>query len=252
MGGLDRLFLVTALIAAGAAFPALVARARKPSHILLLLSTGGMVALYFGELIPEVLHEGGWLSVVIILGVWALFSRIPGLHHHGSGEEHAGHHHEDSYPGLLVLSMSAHGLASGALLFTASNLSGFAADAAFGALLAHKGYEAISVSTLLREKIAGTRRYLALLTIYVLSFPVGYLGAATAGWALGGGLDAEHVEQAATILGSLAIGTLMSCMLHDFLQPSVRRIRERRSEAVWLVFGAVISLLLTSGGGHAH
>lgn len=252
MGGLERLILVTALIAAGAAFPALVARARKPSAILLLLSTGGLVALYFGELIPEVLHEGGWLSVVIILGVWALFSRIPGLHHHGSGQEHVGHDHEDSYPGLLVLSMSAHGLASGALLFTTTHLSGYAADAAFGALLAHKGYEAISVSSLLREKVLRTRRYLALLSVYVFSFPAGYAAAAASAWALGGGLDAEHVEQAATILGSLAIGSLMSCMLHDFLQPSLRRIRERRSEAVWLVLGAVISLLLTSGGGHGH
>lgn len=245
VAGLDRLIGITVLMSLGCGLPAFVARMRTPSRTLLLLSTGGLVALFGGELIPEVLQKGGGISLGIILAVWFGFSRIPGLHHHGSGHEHDGHDHEHSYPGLLVLSMGAHAIASGALLFTASNLSGAAADAAFGALLAHKGYEAISVSSLLRDQVTSDRKYAFWTGLYLAAFPFGFSLAAITARLMGGDLVPSHVELAAVVLGSIAIGTLMSCVLHDFLMPSLRRVRERKLEAIWIALGAVIALWLT-------
>ena len=50
-------------------------------------------------------EAGGWLAAAIIVIVWVVFSRLPGLHHHGSGHEHEGHDHEHSYPTLIVVTI---------------------------------------------------------------------------------------------------------------------------------------------------
>jgi hypothetical protein len=103
----------------------------------------------------------------------------------------------------------------------------------------------MSVSSLLRAQVESTRRYRFWLAVYIVSFPVGWALAVFIARLLAGRWDPAQMEYVAACLGALAIGTLMSCMLHDFLMPSLRRVRERRHDAIWLLIGAALSIVLT-------
>ena len=49
----------------------------------------------------------------------------------------------------------------------------------------------------------------------------------------------------AMVISSVAVGSLMGCMIHDFLIPSLKHVRARRHEAAWLVLGGALTFLFT-------
>src|SRR5262249_38341826 len=152
---------------------------------------------------------------------------------------HLHHHHPDHDPdsdgiahlsvGFLMTSMVAHCLASGMFLALSRDLSSSVERGVFWALIAHKGYEALSVSLVLQERLRSPRRLLWLTAAYALSLPAGV--ALTVGLAAlmgGAGYDEAWLRTAAMVMGSIAAGSLMGCMVHDFLIPSYHHVRERR------------------------
>ena len=174
-----------------AAVPRFYSRAKEHSRVLLLIGTGGLLSLYFGDLLPDVLKLGGRSSIAIIVGVWAIYSIVHVFHlshhdhHHGDGHAHAGDSSGTLF--LLMAAMVSHCLSSGMLLALSDELSAKLAATVFLALIAHKGYEALAFSLLLGDRLKTAKAFFGCIAIYAASFPAGSSSRATAalpwGWA---------------------------------------------------------------------
>jgi zinc transporter ZupT len=122
------------------------------------------------------------------------------------------------------------------LLVASQGLAPTLSRTVFWALLAHKGYEALTVSSVLLEKEDSRARTIASVAIYALSLPVGVL--------LTYNFHALLTNYVAMIVTSLAAGTLMGCLCFDFLLPSLRRMKKRRSELVWIAAGLCLTQVM--------
>lgn len=248
MSLLQSTLLLSALMIAAGAFPLLSKRVSRHSKSLLLFGTGAMLGLCVFGLVPEIVTVGGVCSFLLIAATSGIYSWV-----HVAHVTH--HHHEGDGPGaqdntavgFLVGSMSLHCLADGIVLAISSSVSMTMARTIFFALTAHKGYEAFNVSALLKEKARSQRQLLAFLALYTLSFPagVGITLLTTRGLRLGS--IPFWVQGLPILIMSIAVGGLLGCLLHDFLIPSLHRIRHRRGEVLWLILGLGLSSILGVG-----
>jgi zinc transporter ZupT len=227
--------LVSLVMALGCALPLLSPWARRHSVTCLLFGTGAMLGLCVFALLPEVVEAGGPRTLWLVAIAGALYS---GLHLF-----HLGHHHHDQEEearavGVLLGSMSLHCFADGVVLAVSLTLSANLARAVFVAIVAHKFYEAFSVSMLLREMARSRRHFACFISVYALSFPLGIF----AGWLL-----PQALAGAPVIIMSFALGGLLGCLWHDFLMPCLPRLQERRMQAGWLLLGFFLSALLRGG-----
>lgn len=235
---------ISALMAFFCAAPRFLRWMRGSSQVFLLIGTGALLGIYFFDLLPDVVEVGGRSSLLIVLGVWAAYSIAHSFHLHHHRQEHC-----DTAPslhvGFLMTSMVAHCLASGMFLALSHDLSRSIERGVFWALIAHKGYEALSVSLVLQDSVQSPRK-LALLTAgYALSFPAGVaITAAMMPWFNGPGSEAT-LHTVAVVVASVAAGSLMGCMIHDFVIPSLRQVRRKRIELVWVMLGLAGTLTVT-------
>ena len=241
-------------------------RVEAHSKILLLIGTGGLISLYFADLLPDVVELGGKPSLGIILLVWLAYSYLHTFnikHHeeHDRGDHacsgdtahvhvplpsHNDDHHSGS-SGVLLASMISHCFSSGMLLFVSHELSSKVAASVFLALIGHKGYEAISVSVVLSQRTKDIKKFMIYAIAYASSFPVGVLVTAALTRVLGPELSPAVVKTAVVVVASVAVGSLASCMIHDFLLPSLRHVRAKKTEAVWMLVGVGLTALFTFG-----
>ena len=242
-------------MALGFAAPRISKRVEKHSRIFLLIGTGGLVSLYFGDLLPDVLKLGGASGLAIIIAVWLTYSY---LHtHHIKHHEKEEHEHEDGATHVhvhlpqsskfLMGSMISHCFSSGMLLFVSHELSSRVAASVFLAIIGHKAYEAMSVSILLSRRVKNSRNFILCALFYSLSLPIGV--AATALLALVFGADASPavIRTVALVVASVAVGSLAGCMINDFILPSVRHVRTRKLEAGWVLVGVALTIAFTVG-----
>lgn len=213
------------------------------------------MSLYFGDLLPDVLELGGLSSLAIIVAVWLTYSYFHTSHVHSHGE-HEGHdEHEESHlhvhgagsPKFLMVSMVSHCFSSGMLLYMSHELSSRIAASVFFALVGHKGYEALSVSVLLSQKIKDARKFLACAIAYSLAFPLGVLTTSALAHFLGAGLSPVVIKSTAIVVASVAVGSLAGCMINDFLLPSIRHVKTRRLEAGWMLVGVALTIVFVVG-----
>src|SRR5271154_7178157 len=85
--------LISGMMALCFAAPRFSRKVARHSKILLLIGTGGLVSLYFGDLLPDVLELGGLSSLAIIVAVWLTYSYFHTAHVHSHGEQE-GHNHD--------------------------------------------------------------------------------------------------------------------------------------------------------------
>jgi zinc transporter ZupT len=251
--------LFTLIGAVGAAVPLLIGRQRGIPLWLLPLATGVMIGLCGFGLLPEVLHEGGRLSAEVVLTVAVVYSIIHLLHvsqhahlthDHTSG--HCDHHHEgesdipsgDNAKPLLVFfcSILLHSLFDGALLVISNNLVSTAFVTVIFSLAIHKLFEAMSVSSIVLGRRGSVNEALPLIGLYLLSFPCGVVVATV----LKLFVREELLHPFALVVMAAAIGNLVSCLLYDFVLPSLRRFRQARAELAWLAFGIAAAAALLS------
>jgi zinc transporter ZupT len=219
-----------------AALPLFWPLARRHAADLFLLGTGAMFGICFFDLVPDVFALGGGSSLWIMGGVWALYSVAHllhlGHHHPHAGEEEDGHAHTSSF-GLFFGSLAAHCFASGMLLAVSAGLSRRVAVTVFVALLAHKIYESLLLASILmlQRRSAGWRA--GMIALYAAGLPAG--AAATALF------EGSINQQVAVLISSVAVGTLLGCLIFDFLLPSLSELRRQRVRAAWILAGLLLT-----------
>jgi zinc transporter ZupT len=250
MSILAQTILISAMMALCFMAPRFSKKIASHSKILLLIGTGGLVSLYFGDLLPDVLQLGGLSSLGIIVVVWLTYSyfHTSHIHHH---EESEGHHHAHSHGSdtskFLMISMVSHCFSSGMLLYMSHQLSARIAASVFLALVGHKGYEALSVSVLLSQKVKDSKKFMACAIAYSLALPLGVLVTAALAHFMGEGMSPAVIKMTAMIVASVAVGSLAGCMVHDFILPSIRHLKASWSQAGWMLVGVGLTVIFVVG-----
>jgi zinc transporter ZupT len=225
---------ISACIAVLSAVPIFLEAARRYSRFFFLMGTGALSGILAFDLLPDLFELGGTSSLWGVGVVWLLYSllHLSHLKHHDhAGEEHSPHAHGGST--MFLASMVAHCMASGMLLVASQGLNQSLSRTVFWALLAHKAYEALTVSSVLLEREKSRARTIASVAAYALSLP--------AGVALTYSFRAYLTPFVAMLVTSLAAGTLLGCLLFDFLLPSLRRMKKKRIEIAWIVAGLLLT-----------
>lgn len=228
------LLVQTALLVAGivllSCMPIFFGAAKKYSKAFFLTGTGAMFGLCFFDLLPDAFDRGGKLSLTIIAFIFILYTLMHGF----------SHKHDSEQPFLvLFVSLLVHCFASGMFLTISSDLSVKTAQAVFIALCIHKSYEALMFSFILVDRQFSRRRKILFLSLYASSLPLGV--------AITWLFKDSFSERVAMVLSSIAVGSLIGCLVFDFLFPSLRKIRARRLELVFIAVGLVLTQIVLRG-----
>ncbi len=210
---------------------------KRHSRLLFLVGTGALFGLCFFDLIPDVFEIGGKPSLYIMGAVWLIYSLIHLFHlgHHSTDHEHACDHHGEhahSFP-MFCGSLMTHGFASGILLSLSHGISAQVANTVFLALIAHKGYEALMFSSILMKQQFSRLSQWGLLVLFSLSLPLGV--------GLAHFLRDALSQDLAMMMSSVAVGTLLGCLIFDFMIPTLRQLRRRRVELLWIALGLLLT-----------
>jgi zinc transporter ZupT len=214
--------------------PLLWEAARRHSRPLFLVGTGAMISICCFDLVPDVLKAGGVIAGWEILGTWLAYSGIhwlPFFHHDHDPETAEAHcHYADPrrfayFMGPLI----AHGIASGMLLGVSRELGARVAGEVFVALFAHKIYESLLLASILVGVRRSIRWKIAMAAAYVLALPLG----AWLAWTLG----ETVLNDMAVHISGVAVGTLLGCLVFDFLMPSFKQLRGRAIGYLWMAGG---------------
>lgn len=201
---------------------------RNYSKPLLIIGSAVLFGFIFFDLIPEMMEIGGITSLAIMAVAWAAFAGIHYLqahehsHHADHDHDHGAHSHAGAF---LLFSMALHCFAGGMLLVSSYEISTTLASHVFLSLISHKVFEAVTVASVLLEKIRSKKELYLATSIYALSFPAGVLVTVGGRSALAGKLAPESIEMIAMVITSIAVGSLMGCLLQDFLIPAFRSFR---------------------------
>lgn len=241
------LLVETLILASGISFftalPLIFINIKNYSKYLFLIGTGAMVGICFFDLLPDVFELGGYSSLGIIGIVAVFYSAIHIFHSHPEHNHvNTASHSIKSSRALLVFlgSLMAHCFASGMLLAISHALSQKVASTVFLALAAHKGYEAMMLSSILLEQACSKAKKIGLMVLYVFSFPAGVLVTY---------LFKESFDQeVAVLISSVAVGTLMGCLVFDFLIPSLKQLKTKRLQVLWIVGGLFLTQIIMKGG----
>jgi zinc transporter ZupT len=212
------------------------------------LGTGSLAGICFFELLPEVFQMGGRKSIIVTGVVWIIYSVLHifhlGHHHHADKKQDEEEQRKSS--SLFFLgSMMIHCLASGMLLVLSEKMAlkipenaghGFGHDithdfsrTVFFALLAHKIYEALTVSSILFDTQKNKTTFFISISAYALSFPAGVVLTYVLG---------DLITQGTALFAtSVAVGTLLGCLIFDFLWPSFNHLKTKRTDLAWIVLG---------------
>lgn len=250
------LFLKTGIISFMMLFlctiPLWVQSIKKVSHYLFLTGTGALIGICFIDLLPDVYEAGGSKSLIWVGLIWAIYSIFHYVHYrkkhvvtgheecHGHGHTDEHHHvllHADEMGiGIFLGSMMLHCFASGFLLAISARYSEEFSRTVFFALLTHKAYESLIVSSLILEKVKQMHHALLAVFLYAVSLPFGVLVA---------GVESELITpNIATAATCIALGTLLGCMIFDFMLPSFQHIKKYPRHLVWIIAGFVLTEII--------
>ena len=223
----------TLIISAGmvgvSAIPLYSHTVRKFSNLFYLLGTGALAGILFFDLLPDLFELGGSRSIWGVGLVCLIYSLI-----HIFQKNHS--HHGNGNSAFFLTSMISHCFASGILLVTSAEFSTGLNRSIFLALLAHKLYESLTVSSVLIEKQKSRSKSIFSILLYSISLPLGVILTY---------LFKSHLTPAIALLAtSLAAGTLLGCLIFDFLIPSLPQIRHRWSTIGWIILGLLSAQFL--------
>lgn len=239
------LLLETAILSLGmlavCSLPLFFHRVRSSSGLLFLFGTGALFAICVFDLLPDIAELGGLTGLSLALAVGLAYSAVHLWHlwrHQNNSCCQPSHHqraHAHSLP-IFFFSIVSHCFTSGILLSISREFSEKLAGAVFLALLGHKGYESIVFVSLLLSHRLSRRSMVAAILIYCLALPA---GVATS-FLLRGALS----HTVAIYVSSVAVGSLLGCLIFDFAIPSFRQVRQEKMRLAWIVVGIVFSHFL--------
>jgi zinc transporter ZupT len=234
--------VVTFAMAALCALPLISARVRSHSGFLVLTGTGAMLGICLFDLLPDVYEMGGALGIVATAAIWFAYSLLHIFH--------LDQHHFQNHEGTVVtpspfffVSITGHCFASGMLLTIARDYSPSLSVNIYAALLIHKAYEALTVSSILVGNHRSRFAKFAIIGGYSASFPLGVGSALLLGATVG--------KSVALGISAAAVGTLLGCLIFDFFIPSIHQLRNRRSDITWIALGLLLTQIVmrsVSGG----
>lgn len=236
---------IAATALAGGLLPLALRWSDRRLHAALAFSTGVFLGATFLHFLPELPHgvEGSlgpravWACV--LLGVLAVYlAETLFLHAHHEHEDPDQHHASVGWAALFGLTV--HSLTNGIGLAFAARMPELAAPA-FVAVIAHKGFEAFSLTSVFQLGRHPRRATAAVIVAFALTTPLGFLaGSALAGWLAGAGV---------AIAVALAAGSFLYVCLGELL-PEVFHHREDGALKITLLL-AGIGVMAIFGGGHA-
>ncbi len=198
-----------------------------------LLGTGSLIGICAFDLIPDVFELGGWKHLIVVGVIGGVYSLVHLIqvtdHHHEFGKS-------EQEINLFVGAMVLHCLASGMLLGFSDRLTSRFNYAVFAALVAHKAYEATIVSTLISENAVDKAKTSRRLILYILALPFGVSLAAI----MNGLVTIDIV----LLITDMALGTLLGCLIFDFILPGLFHLKKRKLLAGWVLIGFLISKLI--------
>ena len=243
MGIFAETLILTVTILASTAIPFFWKQNHKKNSLMFLIGTGALTGIVIFDLLPDLWTLGGAKSFWMLLVVWIAYSVLHkfkiGSHHHdvpGSGEHTSVSHIRESSIFFILSSMMAHCFASGVLLVIASDLSSGLAKNVFYALCAHKVYEALTVSSVVVEKLKTRLKIGFALVGYSMSLPVGVILSVV--------FRSSLSSNVALIATSLAAGTLLGCLVFDFWMPTLSHLRHSKKDLSWLIVGLLMTQLI--------
>ena len=227
---------------------------KRISRRLFLIGTGALIGICCFDLVPDVIEMGGKVGLWIVFVVWVIYSGIHLLHyrkHHQQdcqqahpdqfrSDQNHQHHEDHLHAGsqgvaMFLTSMILHCISSGMMLAISVRYPAVFSRAVFLALLAHKGYESLVVSSILLERITLRSQAMFAILTYALALPAG-VGIALA-W------NDQINEKLALFATCFALGTLLGCMIFDFILPSLVHLKKQKVEAGWIFFGLLLTQL---------
>ncbi len=230
--------ILTIGMAVFCALPLLFPVVQRQRKLLFLIGTGAMLGLCVFDLLPDVFALGGRPGIVVTAAVGIIYSLIHffyiGLHHtHEHGGEEANHEHGFW---TFLLSLMGHCFASGMLLAVSMRFSQKIAMTVFLALIAHKGYESLTFTSILMAKKKSRRENSGIILIYVSALPLGVWVTRIFG--------ASANQTLAMYVSACAVGSLLGCLVFDFILPSFHHVKEERYQIAWLLAGLLLTQLL--------
>jgi zinc transporter ZupT len=234
--------VVTLAIGALCVLPLISRRVRAHSGVLVLTGTGAMLGLCLFDLLPDVFEMGGTTGILLTVAIWAVYSLMHVFH--------LDQHHQQNYEGAVVtpspfffFSITGHCFASGMLLTVSRSYSEILSVNVYAALLIHKAYEALTVSSILVGNSKSRLGNVGIIGAYTLSFPLG-VGLATL-------LGETRGQMVALGISGVAVGTLLGCLIFDFLIPSFYQLKQRRSHLAWIAFGLLLTQVIMKTVAHS-
>ena len=228
--------IISVMMIALCCLPILFHHVRRVSRFFFLAGTGALVGIVCFDLMPDVIELGGNSSLLLVFSVWIIYSAIHFFHyrHHKDHSHEDGHHHiPEKGIAVFLTSMIIHCISSGILLAISTKFNEGFSRAVFLALIAHKCYESLIVSSIVLERVSVRSRAVFAIILYSLALPLGV------------GLASIFSEQIgmklAVIATSVALGSLLGCMVFDFLIPSIGHIKKSRVELAWVFLGLVLT-----------
>ncbi len=233
--------VVTLAIGALCVLPLISKRVRSQSGVLVLTGTGAMLGLCLFDLLPDVYEMGGSKGIALTAVIWAIYSLLHVFH--------LDRHHQQDYEGAVLTpspfffaSIIGHCFASGMLLTVSRSFSESLSVNVYAALLIHKAYEALTVSSILVGNSRSRMNSVGIIGAYTLSFPLG-VGLAM----LLGDTKGQNVALA---ISGMAVGTLLGCLIFDFLIPSFMQLKQRRSHIAWIALGLLLTQIVMKTVSH--
>jgi zinc and cadmium transporter len=245
--------LLVALV--GGSVPLFLRWGERGLHTALALSTGIFLGAVFLHFLPELSglrltppdpahagHDHGhggdvwlWLFVLVgVLGVYLVESLVLRTHDHDELHRHR------SVGWAALLGMSVHALTTG-IGYGATRNDDEISAAMLTAILAHKGFEAFSLTTVFQLAEFTGRRLIALVVAFALVTPAGIL--------LGDALTATLGHSGTVILTALAAGTFLYVCLCELLSEVFHHREDGALKVALLVVGIAMTALF-EGFGH--
>lgn len=215
------------------ALPLVFRQVKKFSIYFFLVGTGAITGICLFDLLPEVYEIGGYSSILIIIiscVIYFLLHFFTHKHHEHSTELNP------SAFFLFLASLCAHNFASGMLLAISYNLSLKIAHSIFIAMITHKGYEAMMLASIIVEQPYANIKKIKIASVYISAFPLGVV--------LSNIFENSFNKQVAIIISSIAVGTLMGCLIFDFLWPSFKQLKEKPMHLIWIASGFFLTQII--------
>ena len=230
--------------------PFIFRRTRYSSGMLFLFGTGALFGICVFDLLPDILEMGGRSGLAMTIAVGVAYSLVHLFHlrkhqpvqsqsqsqsQSQCADSHCENHHRQHAHSLPIffVSIVSHCFASGVLLSVSRELSEKLAGAVFLALLGHKGYESIVFISLLISHRLSRPGTIAAIAVYCLALPAGVLTAVL--------LNGHWTQSLAIYVSSIAVGSLLGCLVFDFMLPSFQTIKREWLRAGWVLLGLALT-----------